>query len=432
MRRSSLPSSPRALADWVARRRRALLRLLKQEERERAGVLPNALRGYHRRFLMEFRSTPPRPCALRQVEKAVAAADIVFSADYHAQPRPERTHLRWLRLLRAAGRPVTLAVEVVSARHQRALDEFASGGLREAEFRRRINFDADWGFHWPPYRRLLRQALKLGCRLLAIDHPCRSRGVSVRERDRHAGEALGREAARRGERAILVVAGEMHLAGPHLPRETERACRRRGLKRRTLTLFHGSEGLYFQVGRRGLEGRVGALELGGGRYCLLQAAPWVRLLAHLRWLEGKEGGIAAGPEERAVAWTARTLALLAGVAAPGRPHSTEEIPAGRATASEAIARRALARVEQWAGRPCAPDARTREIWLTLARCLVDPPLPGGRGGWRSVAADGPGLRLYGRLVEGTLGPAELRAALGGRVSETAPPEIREDFLAARS
>lgn len=424
------PDSPTSLAAWLAHRRRALLRLLKREERERTGALPAPLRSYSQRFLLEFRSTPPRPCALARVASAVAAADIVFSADYHASPHPGRTHLRWLRLLARAGRPVTLALELVSSRHQEALEAFGSGRLAEADFLRRIRFERDWGFAWRPYRRLLREARALGCRLLALDHPERSRGATVLERDRHAGEQLAREIVRRPHQALLVVAGEMHLAQPHLPRATRRACRRVGVRPRMVTLFHGSEALYFRLGRQGLEGRVAAQALGGERYCLLEAAPWVRLLAHLCWLESQEPApVAVEPEDCVVAWTARTLATLAGLALPARLQPPDDLPVERLPLPERVSRRAVALLERSARPVPELDSTTRAVWLALARCLVDPPLgAGGRGAPRArgrgrAARDGApaGYRLYRRLVEGRADGAEVRAALGVGAQEAEPP-----------
>jgi len=400
------------MALWLSQRRRTLLRLLKREEKVRTGTLPAQLRAYSRRFNLEFRSLPPRPCDLRRVESAVAAAQILLSADYHASPRPERTHLRWLRLLGRSGRPVTVALELVSSRHQRALDAFARGRLSEAGFLRRIRFKSEWGFAWPPYRRLLREALALGCRVLALDHPERSRGVSVGARDRHAGELLAAEIARRPQRAILVVSGEMHLAQPHLPRALKRACRRLDVRPRIVTLFHDSEALYFKLGREGLEGQVAALAMGGERYCLLEAAPWVRLLAHLHWLESQESEAhAEDPDDSVVLWTARTLARLAGAPAPGRIHPPAEPAIIPLSLPERISQRAVRLLEATAGPALKISPGTRPLWLALARCLVDPPHPGeSRALTRPELA---GVDLYRGLVEGRMGAAAVRNALAG-------------------
>ncbi len=417
--RGARPTSDNPLALWLLRRRRTLLDLLKRAERERTGSLPPLLRSYSRRYLMEFRATPPRPCSISQVEAAVKAADLVFSADYHASPAPERTHLRWLRALAASRRPLTLGLELVSSRDQGALDEFSRGAIGVEEVRRRIRFDRDWGFAWRPYRRLLRGARQLACRLLALDHPSRSRGATVHERDLHAGAILAREMQRRPERALLAVAGEMHLAEAHLPGSAERACRRLGLLRRKTTLFHDSEALFFSVGQHGLEGRVAALDLGEERYCIPQAAPWVRLLAHLHWLESQEPGPAPlEAEDRVVLWTARTLARLAGVRLPPRAHVPDELPAERLPFADRIARRAVEWIERLAGDGSLLSAQARDVRLALARCLVDPPVG------PTAARDRPperGARLYRRMVEGRIGFAGVRAALCGSRSDASPP-----------
>ncbi|MEE9219011.1 MAG: ChaN family lipoprotein [Acidobacteriota bacterium] len=426
------PASPRQLSAWLRRRQRTLLQLLKREERARAGSLPVHLHAYHRRFLNEFRTSAPLPCSMRELENAVTSADLVFSADYHAHPRPEQTHLRWLRLLeRSSGAPA-LALEMVSARHQRDLNALASGQLDAHSFRSRIGFDADWGFAWPPYSRLLREAIRRHCRLIALDHPGRSANVSVRVRDEHAGELLARELARCPRRAVLVVTGEMHLAAPHLPLSTLRALRRRGLRRRLVTIFHGSEGLYFSASKRPLP-EPAALKLAQDRFCLLHAAPWVRLLAHLRWLEDSEHDWLAGPEEKVVRWTARTLALLAGVhPRAGEPAPEEEPRARPRAAGNRIAWRAVARAQS-----CTTTRRwlrpgTQRLWFTLARCLIDPPLAGG-GALSKRTILWPGLALYERLMSASIDRARVRAALRGEVDlRRAFPPIHNQRAAARS
>jgi hypothetical protein len=400
-------SDPARLGDvsrWLWRRRRSLLAALKRRERELAGVLPHRLRSYQRRFFMEFRSGPPRPCPVREIEAQVAEADLVLSADYHASPRPERTHLRWLRLLARRGRPPVLALELVSSRHQSALEQYAQGALTEREFLRRIRFECEWGFSWPPYRRLLRRAIRLGSPLLALDHPRRGGRVSLQARDRLAARRLALSLRRWPDRPLLAVVGEMHLAEPHLPRAVRRACRRLGRRPpRIVTLFHDSEGLFFQLGRTGQEERAAALALGAQRYCLLSSAPWVRLLAHLHWLERQEEEEALEAEERAALWTARTLAALAGVPLPRRVQISEARSApADAPAGARIARRAVAALS---GLPTS----NRQTWIDLARCLVDPPLQppaGGRGEGLPL-----GARLYRGLVGRAIRVSDLRRAL---------------------
>jgi hypothetical protein len=361
---------------------------------------------------MEFRCGPPRPCPLRQVEAEVAAADLVLSADYHASPRPERTHLRWLSLMSRRGRPPVLALELVSSRHQEALEAFARGFLAESDFLRRIRFESEWGFSWPPYRRQLRRAIQLGSPLLALDHPRRGGRVSLQSRDRLAADLLARGLRRWPGRPALVVAGEMHLAEPHLPRAVRAACRRLGRRPpRIVTLFHDSEGLFFQLSQSRQEGRAAALAMGGKRYCLLSAAPWVRLLAHLRWLERQEEEHAFEAEERAAAWTARTLAALAGVALPHRV----QIPEGRSPSTASSGARIAGRAVEALPNLAAVDRRT---WVDLARCLVDPPLEAPAGGRMEGAS--PGACLYRDLVDGVIGIDELRRTLFEPVSSTHP------------
>ncbi len=424
------PAPARDLTAWISRRQQTLLRLLKGEERARIGPMSPGLRSYRQRFLMEFRTTSPIPRPMSAVEDAVSGADLVFSGDYHAHPRPENTHLRWLQLMVRPGRRVALALEMVSSRHQRALDDLAAGRLTADRFRRRIRFDSDWGFPWRPYAKLLRRAIRCGCRLIALDHPGRSDGASVNSRDRHAADLLSGHLARRNE-PLLVVAGEMHLATPHLPARTVRALEARNLSRRMVTVFHGHEDLYFSAGAAVDPETCAALDLGGNRFCVLQSAPWVRLLAHLHWLEGRQMDPAAGPEEKVVDWTARTMALLAGVRPPGRHAAEEEIGTTGTTAPCRIARRAVARLEEGRARLPLHQPGRRALWVTLGRCLVDPPASRPRGrAPRGVSAAG--LDLYRRLMSGKVGLGTLRDALWGEPTSSRAAGVPDQLPERRS
>jgi hypothetical protein len=202
----------------------------------------------------------------------------------------------------------------------------------------------------------------------------------------------------------------MHLAAAHLPASTIHALGERHLRRNIVTVFHGHEGLYFSAGPAMDPERSAALELGAGRYCVLQSAPWIRLLAHLHWLEGRETDHTAGPEEKVVDWTMRTLARLAGVRPPRRHSPEEEIGSHRAAASWRISGRAIARLAEGCAQLPLRRPECRALWLTLGRCLVDPPPSRGRALTPPVASRH-GLRLYRGLMQGQVDLEMLRRAL---------------------
>ena len=174
-----------------------------------------------------------------------------------------------------------------------------------------------------------------------------------------------------------------------------------------------------------------ALDLGGNRFCVLQSAPWVRLLAHLHWLEGREMDPATGPEEKVVEWTARTLALLAGVRPPGRHAPEEEMGATGGMAPWRISRRAIARLEGGRARIPLLQPGRRTLWFTLGCCLVDPPAPPSRGmAPRGTSATG--LGLYRRLMSGKVGLGALRAALWGETAGSSPAAVPDQLPDVRS
>jgi hypothetical protein len=108
---------------------------------------------------------------------------------------------------------------MVHARDQAALDRYLAGQVVEAELRRLIRHDVEWGYPWAASARLLRRARAHGVPALGLDLPPRGGIENLARRDRVAAERIAALAETLGPRGtVVVVFGEAHLALPHLPR----------------------------------------------------------------------------------------------------------------------------------------------------------------------------------------------------------------------
>ncbi|MBP1612318.1 MAG: hypothetical protein H6Q01_981 [Acidobacteria bacterium] len=112
---------------------------------------------------------------------------------------------------------------MVHARDQAALDRYLAGRIHEAELRRLIRHEVEWGYPWAASARLLRRARAHGVPVLGLDLPPRGGVESLARRDRAAAERIAALADTLGPGGTAVVVfGEAHLAAPHLPRALAR------------------------------------------------------------------------------------------------------------------------------------------------------------------------------------------------------------------
>ena len=249
------------------RRSAAQKHALAQLERQIRASDPHCRRKYLREFAEVFRSyesvLEPEP-----LSELLSAADVVLVGDYHALPAAQRYAAGLVRQLAASGRPVVLGLEMVFARDQHILDEWARGQVEESELRERIRFDLDWGYDWRPYYELLEAGRRHALRIYGLDCLPRNELRKIATRDRHAADKLAEIRERHPEARTLVLFGESHLAPNHLPA----LVRSRRPEDRLLTVLQNVDPLYWRAaGER--RDRVAAVSVSSGVVCVFTATP---------------------------------------------------------------------------------------------------------------------------------------------------------------
>lgn len=264
----------------MGRQRRAVERL----KAWLLGTDPYVGRRYIQDFHREFRTFRSRISGADLFDVS-ARADIVFVGDYHALPSCQTFATDLLESLSQQDRPLMLFIEMIFARHQRALDQFIMGRIDEENLRRTIHYDRDWGYPWAGYGRLLRAARERGVPVVASDAPPRSGLRMIRRRDRHAAAKIRqRLMAEPGARA-MVLFGESHMARTHLPMEVELELGRYGLRRSAIVVAQNVEEIYWKLAREGQEGTE-AVHVEGNRYCAFNASPLAKYEAYRQTLLG--------------------------------------------------------------------------------------------------------------------------------------------------
>ena len=173
-----MPRVPDARASALLARQRSAVRRLKRDLFGSDG----SLRHPYFRDLRREISEPFRRVNRRRLIAACTAADVIYVADFHADPSCQRVAAELLVAL-ASRRKMILGVEFVYTRQQDILDRRQSGSLDDRAFLRRIHYREEWGYPWQGFRDLLDRARSLRVPVVALDRPPRGGIDGLRRRD---------------------------------------------------------------------------------------------------------------------------------------------------------------------------------------------------------------------------------------------------------
>lgn len=262
--------------EWLQTRKN-LLDQVKSQVQIRLGPLPESLRQYAKSLDKDFKGKW-RPATSRDLDRALAKAKTVLSADFHAYAQSQRAHFRLLRD-HVGSRPVILALECLAHDDEELAADFLSGRLSEGRFLEAIDWKKNWGFPWEHYRPLFELARDRGFSVRGLNH---SRPGRLEKRDAWTAQRILRFHREDPEVLVFVVIGEWHLATAHLPRLIRAKLKDPG---DVLILHQDAEQLYFKLAEEKKESTVDILKAGGNRFCLMVSPPWMKWQSYLMYLE---------------------------------------------------------------------------------------------------------------------------------------------------
>ncbi len=273
--------------EWL-RARRALLKSVKDDVRQRLGDDPADLKAYGLEAKKVSRARY-RVSSKSEILAAVESADIVYGGDFHAHGPAQRTHFKILRHL-APDRPVVLALECFEPRAQKYLELFSRGKIDAEALKKRVKWDERWGFAFENYKALIELAKRRGWNIQAIgverDRTLGRRGLDRQEIE--MADRLKQIMMRQPGALVYVLIGELHLT--NLPKRLAREFGpRRKNALRDVAIHINAETVYFQLAEKGLEHSVDVVrylaEKGITRFCVLSSPPWVPWQSYLLHLD---------------------------------------------------------------------------------------------------------------------------------------------------
>jgi hypothetical protein len=262
------------------RRSAAQLHALVEVERE----IRAADRHSRRKYLREFAEAYTRYSHVltpSQLSAQLLDADVLLVGDYHALPRCQQFTAELVEQLSAAGRKVSLGLEMIFARDQRVLDSWQRGEIGDEQLRQRIRHDTEWGYNWEPLRDLLLRARSVGASIYGLD--CLPRGDlrRIALRDRNAASRIEEINSEAPEVTQVVLFGESHLAPQHLPKLVRTALP----DLRTLVVLQNVDPLYWQASGEALDA-VHAVQVEDATVCVFNATPLEKYESYRQCIDG--------------------------------------------------------------------------------------------------------------------------------------------------
>ena len=263
-----------------ARRRTAAQQLaLQQVKREINATDPHGRLKYLRDFTEAYLNYT-RVLSAAELEQQCRSADVLLVGDYHALAASQRFAAELLEKLAASGRPVILALEMVFTRDQRALDRWFRDEISEDELRAAIRYDAEWGYDWEPFARLLHQARCCSAGVRGIDSGPRGNMRRIGARDRYAARKIAELREKFPNAVIVALFGEAHLAPGHLPRWL----RQSRPADRILTVLQNVDELYWKSAGE-LSEMLHAVQVSEDVACVFNATPLEKYESYRIYIE---------------------------------------------------------------------------------------------------------------------------------------------------
>ncbi len=272
-----------AVQDRILKLQKRIHTAIRADVRKIIGEQTGEIRKYYDAYKREFNGSYLH-ADKEELLKECFQANVVLFGDYHTFAQSQKAALTILNALLEKKKNITIALEMVQSVHQPILDEFLTDKINEDEFLERSEYSTNWGFPWEEFKKFLLLAKEHGLPVIALN----TKNPRLLARDQHAAEIISSYLLKSPDQSIFTLYGDLHLAKRHLPKLLKNSLRENKRKTKILTVFQNSETLYWRLASEKKENNVEVLKLSKDRFCIINAAPWVKLQSYLEWAESSQ------------------------------------------------------------------------------------------------------------------------------------------------
>ena len=251
-----------------------------------------------------------RRATFEELDKKLAAADLIYVGDYHTLKQARRGFVRLLRRI-PDDRPLIVALEVMEGRQQKHVDAWVRGELSDERLEALAEgWMKEAGGGWPPFKQIFELAKERKARILLINQKAKGRaGTSLKARDQYAAERIASALADTPNARVVTLIGELHVSPQHLPKDVKSALKD---KRKDLVIYQSAHEIYWQLAEKGLEQEVELVRVALDAYALLGTTPIIAQQSFLNWVDVDPEEDLESPEETFKEY-ARVIASFFGI-----------------------------------------------------------------------------------------------------------------------
>ena len=251
---------------------------------EHEQVLTPDFDSYERSYIAEVQDFISLSSISRLMD-TIRTARVTLLGDYHTLPISQKSFLKLARKINRSR--VIIGLELFSAENQKALDAYVLKGGAERTLLRNSKVIQQWPYRiWEHFKPILELARQRGWRVIGLDAP-RNTQTKLLERDQFMAERIldGFEGLH-PDTIMLALVGEMHVAGPHLPKAIHDAEIQRDQKpSQTLSIFQNPGPIYWKLVESNQEQETELVKIDEFQYALNSAPPIVVQQSYLNWID---------------------------------------------------------------------------------------------------------------------------------------------------
>lgn len=253
-----------------------------------------AFRAYERQYEKAVRTFQKR-ATFEELDKKLAAADLIYVGDYHTLKQAQRGFVRLLRRI-PDDRPLIVALEFMEGRQQPLVDKWLRGEISDDDLAKGAEASPQWALGgWPSFKQIFELAKERGARVVAIDLRGRgAAGKSLVARDQYAARRIAHALAEAPNARVMTLVGELHISPDHLPRQVDAVLAE---KHKRLLIYQSAHEIYWQLAEKGREQDIELVRIAADAYALLGTTPIIAQQSFLNWVDVDPEEDLESPEE---------------------------------------------------------------------------------------------------------------------------------------
>ena len=250
-----------------------LLKSIKRSIREVQGPEDKEIRSYYRSYASYLEKCHPKESSINEIFSSIKETKLLLVGDFHTLYQAQRQFLKILEFVEDQGIKPVVCLEMVFKKHQHILENLLQGNISDKEYIEKTDYFKTWGFDFVSYGKILNYLKVKKLPVYGIN-----KNGSLEERDKFMAKEIADARKKHPQEVIIVLAGDLHIALSHLPRELSKL----GLK--STILYQNSETVILRRLKCGEE-PYSFFKIEKDVFLVNNTPPWIKMQSYLTYLE---------------------------------------------------------------------------------------------------------------------------------------------------